>query len=242
MIFPKTKTIILNLIGRCICDQQSKVIFYHDVYSDKKYTNMGTPLSLFKKHIEVIHNENFEIVTHISCAQKQVQICFDDGFRGIFDIREYFAYKKIYPTVFISVDLIGKDGYLTKDQIIELQSLGFNFQSHAWSHTNLTRFNDDELKKELKGSKDFLSELLGKEITEICFPIGYFSDKVHTQCLEYGYKKMYTSIPGSINDNVGEGLVTRNLVQFYSPSTVKAVLHGALFPFRQRYLTRQYIK
>ena len=31
--------------------KKSKVIFYHDIHSNMKYTSMSTPIELFKKHI-----------------------------------------------------------------------------------------------------------------------------------------------------------------------------------------------
>lgn len=224
-------------------DVSSKIIFYHDVYDQIQYTNMGTSLELFKKHIEVIENNFFMITSNIDKPFRQLQICFDDGFRGIWDTREYFLHKKIYPTVFLAVDLIGEKNYLNKQEIIELQHLGFKFQSHSWSHRNLTQYGNDKLTHELKDSKNFLSDLLGTEVDEICFPIGFYSDKIYVKCLECGYKRMYTSIPGNYyNDFLAEGLLCRILLQNLSPQMVKYVLNGALNPFKFHYLRKYYMK
>lgn len=235
------KKTILALSAFFLQNRKSKIIFYHDVFDKNKYTDMGTPLDMFQKHIQEINAERFNIVPEITEPNNQIQICFDDGFRGIWDVRDVFINNQIYPTVFLAVSLIGKDGYLNKEEILELQQLGFRFQSHAWSHLNLTDFNGKELDRELKGSKDYLSDLLQREVNEICFPIGFFSEKVKDGCLKAGYVKMYSSIPGNYYDNIGSGLLPRNLVQFYDPTELKNVLYGGLSFFKKRYIKRHYI-
>lgn len=229
------KIILLKLSSVLFHNRKSKVIFYHDIFDSVCYTNMGTPLSLFKKHIDIIQNNGFEIVTHISQPKNQIQICFDDGFHGIYDIRHFFIQKNIFPTVFLAVSLIGQSGYLNKKEIHELQNAGFIFQCHTWTHQDLTKFSQNDLQKELKESKNELTCILGKPITEICFPIGYFSPLIIQECFKYGYKKMYTSIPGNYFDYIDQNLITRNLVQFSSPRELKYILTGGYRLICSRY-------
>jgi peptidoglycan/xylan/chitin deacetylase (PgdA/CDA1 family) len=199
----------------------SKILFYHDVFDKKQYTEMGTSLRLFQQHIEVIERCGFKIVGKIQHTEREIMICFDDGFRGIYDTKDFFIQQQIKPIIFIAVDLIGKDNYLSKEEIIELQSLGFRFESHTWHHKNLAQFNEDELKHELLDSKQYLSDLLGKNIESICFPMGYFSDKVIAESIKYGYKYLYSSLPGNFHDNIYKKLYTRNLVQFCTKKELK---------------------
>ena len=70
-------------------NKKSKIVYYHDVYGDKKYTDMGTSLSTFAQHIKVIYDEGFTIKAKIQNPDKEVMICFDDGFRGIYDTRQF---------------------------------------------------------------------------------------------------------------------------------------------------------
>lgn len=222
------KNIIIYLWSIIRRDKSSKIIFYHDVHSSTEYTDMGTPLSLFQQHIAKIRELNFEIVQQITKEQKQVMICFDDGFRGIWDNRQYFIDNNIMPTVFIAVDLIGKEGYLTIDEIKTLAKVGFRFQAHGWRHSNLTLFGDEELKRELSDAKQKLEELTGLHIVEICFPQGYYSDKVVESAERYGYEAMYTSDPKPYAKRVKENLLPRYLVQHASPRVFKAILNGGM--------------
>lgn len=205
-------------------NRKSKIIYYHDI--SNMYTYMGTDFDLFKTHINIIRKEKFDIVKKISTKNNQIMICFDDGWAGIYDVKDYFISEKIFPTIFIALDLIGKEGYLNISQIIELQELGFIFESHAWSHINLTLHNDDELKKELLDSRIKLSEILNKNVDSICFPQGYFSSNVLQKSNEYGYKYLYTSLSGGYYDLIEKkNIICRNLVQFSTPLFFKLQLY-----------------
>lgn len=205
-------------------NRKSKVIYYHDIST--KYTEMGTDLDLFKKHVYVIKKEGYEIVPKITNEKNQIMICFDDGWKGIYDEKDYFLKENLKPTVFVAISLIGKDGYLSLMEILELKELGFVFESHAWSHYNLSTFNSDELKKELNDSKIELSNLLKKKICSICFPQGYFTKRVIKDCYDYGYTYLYSSIPGGYFDFINEhNIICRNLVQFHSPYMFKLTIN-----------------
>lgn len=216
---------------------KSKIVYYHDVYGDKKYTDMGTTLEMFAKHIQAIRECGFSIVSKITKNEGEVMICFDDGFRGIYDTHQFFVKQGLRPTVFLAIRLIGQPGYLNREEILELQNLGFIFQCHAWSHLDLTEFSKDELKRELYTSKLQLEDLLGKTVDEICFPIGYFSQLVLDECKRYGYNTMYSSIPGNYFDQLyADGLRTRNLLQFADTNEAKLILHGGNDMIHNRYV------
>ena len=123
---------------------------------------------------------------------------------------------------------------------MELQKIGFNFECHSWSHKDLTIWNEKELVRELGDSKEFLTQLLNKEITELCLPIGYYSDYLLSQIDKYGYKIVYSSIPGNFFEPVHSSLVSRNLVQFSSPKELKYILRGGGELLKSRYKKMHY--
>lgn len=224
--------IAVGLIKR---DKQSKVLFYHDVDSGAPYTDMSTPMSLVSQHIRMIQECGYDIVSHITNRENQVMICFDDGFRGIWENREFFIQNNIYPTIFVAVDLIGKDGYLSVDEIKELMHNGFIFESHSWSHTNLTKFTTEELQRELKGAKEELERILGINISSVCFPQGYYSDEVIRLSKEAGYSLMYISEPNSYYSYEGESIIPRYLIQDVSPSVLCGILRGGMDIWQPHY-------
>jgi len=235
------KNSILWLGSISFHNYKSKIVFYHDVFKDQSYKSldsdvlMGTSLDMFKEHLKEIEKEHFTIVPKITKTEGEVCIMLDDGFRGIWDNREFFYENKLRPTVFLAVDLIGKEGFLTPDEILELQEHGFIFECHSWSHTNLVEKTDEELEHELLDSKEYLSNLLKKDVTEICLPIGYFSQHLIKKCKDYGYKEIYSSIPGCYYDTIHDILRTRNLCQFASPFEVRLLLRGGGEILKGRY-------
>lgn len=228
-------------IGRWINPnpKASKVLFYHDVAgNDVSYTSMATDIALFKRHIEIAKEEGFKIVPKITKREKEIQLCFDDGFRGIWDFRSYFVDNELRPTVFLAIKLIDTPGYLSKEEILELQCMGFVFESHAYSHTDLTNFDSDELRFELAESKRILEALLGKLVEEICFPIGYYSDQVCKSACEIGYRLLYSSIPGDYFTLNADGVIFRCISQFASENEFRQIINGGMVFLKSHYYKR----
>ena len=213
-------------------NQDSKLLYYHDVYGDTRYTEMGTPLCLFQQHLEVMDKEGFQVVPRITKKEGEVAILFDDGFHGIYDVRQFFYDRNFCPTVFLAVSLIGHESYLNKEEILELQQHGFIFESHGWSHKDLTAFDDQGLHQELVDSRQWLSDFLQKDVRELCLPLGCFSDRVVAHAREAGYTTIYSSVPGSYHQLIHDSLRARNLLQFASPRQVHYILLGGNELFR----------
>lgn len=235
MIKRVCKDLLCVLSGALKRDRQSKVLFYHDVHSEVLHTDMSTDWSLFLCHIDMIKKLGYKIVTHITKPMNQVMLCFDDGFRGIWDNRLFFFENSIYPTVFIAVDLIGKPGYLSLEEIRDLQTKGFIFQSHGWSHNNMTKLSTEDLRRELKDAKDKLEEITGAEMSAICFPQGYYSDKVLNMSHDAGYNKMYISEPSPYFAYGVDGVIPRYLVQDVSPIVLRGILNGGMDLWQPHY-------
>ncbi len=223
-------------------DHGSKILYYHDVFATVNYRaldadiQMGTPLELFRQHIEIIRKEGYEIVERISKAKGQVAIMFDDGFRGIWECRQYFYDQGLCPTIFLAVDYIGRKdlGLLTADEILELQEYGFIFQSHTCSHRPLTNVPTKELSNELQGSKEKLELILGKPVESLCMPLGFFTQELLLTIKDAGYKEIYSCIPGNAHE-APYGLIARNLVQYTQPYELKLIMRGANDLLKSRY-------
>ncbi len=241
--------LLLLVIGKILYNnRKSKIVYYHDVCDKVFYESpdtdilQGTPINTFKEHVNIIKKKGYSIVPIITNAEREVSIMFDDGYRGIWDNRQYFYDNNIKPTIFLAVDLIGKPSFLNKEEILELQSHGFIFQCHSWSHIDLSGLTPEELKKELGESKECLSKLLGKEVTEICLPIGLYSDTLLRELKKYDYKKVYSSVPGNSSEKIAGFMETRNFCQTASPFEFKMIIMGGSEILRKRYENLHYQK
>jgi peptidoglycan/xylan/chitin deacetylase (PgdA/CDA1 family) len=223
-------------------NRNSKVLYYHDVHEDGSIpeTDMSTSMSLFKRHIEIIRSNGFEIVDVITQPNNQIMLTFDDGYTGIYKNRSFFIEQGIKPTVFLITDAIGSNAFMGQNEIHSLAANGFRFQSHTHTHPDLNLLSIDELKNEYIGSKTLLSNLFDEEIKEICFPKGFFNDSTIAIAYESGYKGLYSSIPGSFHEKNDFNIIYRNLVQFSSSFDFKCILFGGLNIFRNRYTRQHY--
>ena len=221
-------------------DRKGKILFYHDVHKDVKYDVTSTPIELFKSHVTALQENRFMPVTCLPQGDGQAMICFDDGLRGIWDCRDFFFEKGIKPTVFLISGKIGCQGYLAKDEILELKRRGFTFQSHGVTHRSLTDISSEsEISRELVESKAALEALLGEEVTGFCYPRGMMSKRIRELTRLAGYKELYSSIPGNAAEPLEEGLYCRNLSQSLTKREFGWVLRGAMGVFKNRYIKRQ---
>ena len=239
----KLRLFLLHLGAYIYSNRESKILFYHDIYDDTSFTDMSTPLELFKKHIKTIRENSFLIVSEITEKENQVKLQFDDGFCGIYDCIEYLVEENIPVEIFIITSFIGKRNYLNRKQIIKLLKTNLvKISSHTHSHKELDKLSYEQLDTELSVSKQLLENLTEKPVSSICYPIGKFSNQVIRSCNNMQYTFQYSSIPGSYFDNPFSNVYRRNLVQFASPKEIFLVLKGANFIFNKLYLKKHLSK
>ena len=232
---------ILSFGSLLFKNDKSKVIYYHDIHDRKKYTDMSTPIELFKKHINILHECGYKPVSEIKNSEKEVEITFDDGFRGIYENFSFFVDNDIPVQIFLISSSIGEKGYLEKAQIEQMLETGLlTIGSHTVSHKNLDSMDETTAAHELRESKKSLEDMFGMEVKTLCFPRGKFSDTTIRLALELGYEKLYCCLPGDYYDPFKEGLINRSLVQHADETEFKRILQGADKIFFNRYLKQQY--
>lgn len=218
---------IIRIASLFYVNKRSKVIFYHDIHSDRKYTEMSTPIELFKKHIDIIRENGYEIVSEITSPYKQIEICFDDAFLGLYENIEIIKKLNVPIHLFVITSFMNKDKYINKEQLLELSKLNqIIISSHTHTHQILSDISQEELLTELKKSKLILNDLLNSEVESICFPEGKFNKKVIEKVKELSYNKLYSSIPGFYYDEFLPNVKRRSLVQFAKEKEFRAILRG----------------
>lgn len=236
----KVKGLVRCVLGTLINDDEGKIVFYHDVCKTMSACATPTAVDFFTRQIEAARAQGWEPVACVPIDKKTYQVQFDDGFRGVYECREELVKIGVLPTVNLAVSLIGEPGYLTREEIKELQGVGFGFQSHTWSHAWLPECDDEKLRHELIDSKRYLEDLLQVEVPQICFPRGLFSRRVYDAALECGYKELVSCIPGNVQDRFLPHVLHRNIVQNVEAKEFPYVLRGAMKTFMNRYARRQF--
>jgi peptidoglycan/xylan/chitin deacetylase (PgdA/CDA1 family)/glycosyltransferase involved in cell wall biosynthesis len=131
---------------------------------------------------------------------KPVLLTFDDGYA---DLAEYaLPVLRRYgfgAVVFVVTGQVGGTNawdeaqgsgthrLMTAEQIRYWATQGIEFGSHSRTHTDLTTLSSEELAKEIIGSRDELSSLLGSPVTSFAYPYGSFNPMVSNRVREaYG--------------------------------------------------------
>ncbi len=178
------------------------VLNYHQV-NNKFHTVLTMKPENFEEQIQYLSESGYHSITLEQFSQymsgegdlpdKPVLITFDDGYEDNYEYA-YPILKKynMIATFFLITDFIGRPGYLTWDQVKEMDAAGMEFGSHTLSHRPLDSFDREGVRHELVGSKKAVEWRLGKKCEFIAFPEGKFTDTVLEETENAGYKYGFT--------------------------------------------------
>ena len=108
-----------------------------------------------------------------------VTLTFDDGYSCAYDHALPVLQKNgAQATFYITTQLLGQPGYLTKDQVKELKDHGQEIGSHGFTHRKLTTLSSQEVREELSTSKSMLEEITQAPVNHFAPPYGSVSRQV----------------------------------------------------------------
>ncbi|ATL27876.1 polysaccharide deacetylase family protein [Streptomyces formicae] len=88
--------------------------------------------------------------------------------------------------------LLGADG------IRHVARSGMEIASHGLTHVDLTKADDEELRREVGDSRTRLSELTGAEVRGFCYPYGHVDERVVSAVRDAGYRYACAIDPGRL--------------------------------------------
>lgn len=182
------------------------ILMYHKIdynYMQSKLSvspeSFERQMRLLSKKYKVLPLEKMvKLIAEGKREKKVVAITFDDGYENNY----LYAYPillkyEIPATIFVTVNYIGKQSYLSWDQIKEMQNSGLiEIGSHTINHVNLKELSLKELRKEIFESKKILEARLGNKIKFISYPGGAFDERVKKMVKLAGYQAGFTTDPG----------------------------------------------
>jgi peptidoglycan/xylan/chitin deacetylase (PgdA/CDA1 family) len=142
-------------------------------------------MDIFKQQIEIIEDSNykfnnpseFEKMFSTPKIKKEILITIDDAFLSFYQEAWPFLKKNKIPFIlFVSTEPVGKKGYMSWNQIREVESEDFAFIGHH-SHTHdylINETNDQFISDIEKANKIFLKEL-GYIPNLFSYPFGEYS-------------------------------------------------------------------
>jgi peptidoglycan/xylan/chitin deacetylase (PgdA/CDA1 family) len=130
------------------------------------------------------------LINGTAIPNKSVVLTFDDGWKNQYEYAYPILKKfKFTGTFFIITGIVGKGGgYMTWDQIKDLQANGFDIESHSVTHPFLAKIKDSKkLEQELVDSKKTLEIKLGVPVTAIAYPYYNYNAIVEAAVKKAGY-------------------------------------------------------
>jgi len=149
-------------------------------------------------------------------------LTFDDGYEDFYSVVWPILKKyNIKGTVYVINNFLGKVGFLSKEQLIELANSDVvEIGAHTMDHINLKGVNDPIAKYQVTESKQDLESIIGAPIETFAYPFGGYRDELASLMKEASLSAVVTTTKGTfINSNnlftiprVRAGLLTRGSV------------------------------
>jgi peptidoglycan/xylan/chitin deacetylase (PgdA/CDA1 family) len=179
----------LGLPGRAMC------------HSEPGYARYVVPASDFRAHMERLAREGWRglNVTQAieSFGDKSVCITFDDGCEtDLISAAPVLKELGFTATSYITVEFLGKPGYMSHAQIRELHAAGFEIGCHSLTHPYLTDLSDSRLRDETAGAKERLEQLAGIRVDHFSCPGGRWDARVTLAVKQANFRTMATSRAG----------------------------------------------
>ena len=176
-----------------------RVLMYHSVQNNPSNLNDIYLISskLFTQQMVLLkkkYQKNISRLKDLEIHRDELKlaITFDDGYADTLHIATPILQDLKLPyTVFVATDYVKnkKKGFLSRRELKELSSYAnVDIGSHTASHPFLTTLSDQQIIEELRSSKEFLEDLLAKEITLFAYPYGDYNQRVRDLVSEAGYK------------------------------------------------------
>ena len=174
-------------------------LMYHR-FNENQYPSTNIKIDVFKKQIEQINNKkinfiipsNFDKNFNFKKERKQILLTIDDAFSSFYENAWPILKKEKIPFIlFVSTQPVGKYGYMTWEQIKEIEKEDFAFiGNHSHSHEYLVEYNFNEFKKDIDTSIRIFNNNIGYNPIFFSYPFGEFSleqKKYISNKFKYGF-------------------------------------------------------
>ena len=198
------------------------ILMYHSISDVKEsthpYYHVNTSPVVFEAHMRYLSENNYKVISlqdlssehDTNHSNKQVVITFDDGFldfyTNAYPILKNFGFTAtvFLPTAFIQNNRMSfkNNPCMTWDEVRQLMTKGISFGSHTVSHPQLAELNENEIKNEIKSSRQSIEEATGTKIDSFSYPFAFpqenrdFIARYKEILIEQGYRTAVTTIIG----------------------------------------------
>ncbi len=165
-------------------DMGTLALMYHR-FNENKYPSTNVKIDIFKKQIEIINSKGLNFYNPLNFKdefskpknEKKILLTIDDAFSSFYkNAWPYLKKNKIPFILFVSTEPVGKSGYMTWEQIREIEKEKFSYiGNHSHSHEYMINFTLDKFKEDIDLSIKIFKEKLGYNPIYFSYPFGEYS-------------------------------------------------------------------
>ena len=159
-------------------------LMYHR-FNEDKYPSTNIKMNIFKQQIQIIKKlkytfydpQNLEKNFHTIKKEKKILITIDDAFSSFYKFAwPYLKEENIPFILFVSTETVGKNGYMTWDQIKELEKENIAYiGNHSHSHDYLVNLKNDDFINDIDISSQIFKKKLCYNPIFFSYPFGEYS-------------------------------------------------------------------
>ena len=159
-------------------------IMYHR-FGESKYPSTNVEMDIFFEHIRLIKNLNYEFIHpdefqknfKIPKLQKKILLTVDDAFQSFYvNAWPYLKKNKIPFILFVSTEPAGNKGYMTWEQIKEVDKENFTaIGHHSHTHKYLIEKSNKEFIRDIEKANIIFKDKLGYIPSLFSYPFGEYS-------------------------------------------------------------------
>lgn len=193
------------------------VLAYHDVLPDDAPSfSYAVSVKRLRQHFDVVQRMGCKPVSLRDLSARLragqdvtglVAIVFDDAIVGVHQrALPELAQRGWAATLHPVVDRLGLEPpwwpgsrrTMTWRELEEVVMAGIELGGHGTTHACLPCLDDLHLAAELEGSRDRLSQLVGREVDELAYPYGHHDARVRDAARAAGYRTGWTFLNGRV--------------------------------------------
>jgi peptidoglycan/xylan/chitin deacetylase (PgdA/CDA1 family) len=193
----------------------------------------------FAAELATLHDHGYHTVTQSrlfdalyrggSLPSKPILISVDDGY--VDDVTRILPELKrwhMVATFFVITGRFTMPGFLTADQVRQLDAAGMDVGDHTASHVDLRLASAERLQAETSGSRRALQRTLGHFVYAFAYPFGAHNDAVVSAVRKAGFTLAYTTAGGVTESTTAPLTMPRlHIGRAQTPGGLLSLLGGA---------------
>tara|TARA_A100001011_G_scaffold13676_1_gene14579 strand:- start:183 stop:1235 length:1053 start_codon:yes stop_codon:yes gene_type:complete len=159
-------------------------LMYHR-FEENKYPSTNIKIDIFQEHLNIIRENSysflnpkyFELEFNKVKRDKKILLTIDDAFSSFYlNAWPILKKDKIPLILFVSTESVGKKGYMSWDEILEISKEDFVFiGNHSHSHQYLVKYDFKKFREDITKSKKIFEKKLGYNSNFFSYPFGEYS-------------------------------------------------------------------